>query len=102
MALDAAKQTLEVAIKKAFDDAFLMGKNAGENDKSQQIRSDLAKDLTTAIHDYVKSAQVDITTVTSTVPAGVTIAGTGGGPVPVAGTTVAPGVAVHTGLGKLV
>ena len=49
---------------------------------------------------YVKSANVDITQIVSTVPPGtpVSTAGVAG---PAAGTTVGPAIATHVGFGKL-
>jgi len=101
MPLSVAKPQLEQAILNAFERALQTGKEAGEEDKSAQIRQDLAKDLCEAIDAYVKSAQVNITPVVSTVPPGVTIAGAGGGPAPVTGATIAPGIAQHSGFGTL-
>ena len=101
MPLSVAKPQLEKAILDAFEKALSTGKSAGDQDKSAQIRQDLAKDLCNAIDSYVKSAQVNIAAVVSTVPPGVTIAGAGGGPAPVTGATVAPGVAQHAGFGSL-
>ena len=100
MPLSIAKPQLEQAIKDAFEKALATGKSAGDQDKSSQIRADLAKDLASAIDAYVTSAQVNITTVISTVPPGVAVA-TAGSAVAQAGATVMPGIAQHAGFGSL-
>lgn len=100
MPLSAAKPTLEQSILAAFEKVMSTAKGAGEENKGAQIRADLAKDLSVAIHDYVTSAQVNITSVVSTVPPGVPVA-TAGSPSAQVGTTVAPGVANHAGFGNL-
>ena len=98
MSLKSSKDGLESAILKAFEKALETGRNAGEQDKSAQIRKDLAKDLCNAIHSYVISADVNISTVNSQVPPGVAVAA----PPPAGtGTTIAPGIVQHAGLGKL-
>jgi hypothetical protein len=98
MPLSVAKPQLEQAIKSAFEKALSTGKNAGEEDRSTQIRNDLAKDLAEAIDVYVKSAQVNITSVVSTVPPGVPVVA----PAPAGtGATVGPGIAQHAGFGNL-
>ena len=100
MPLSVAKPFLEQAILNSFEKALQTGKNAGEEDKSSQIRQDLAKDLSNAIHDYVNAAQVNIASVVSAVPPGVPVA-TAGTAVAQAGATVAPGIAQHAGFGSL-
>ena len=100
MPLSVAKPFLEQAILDAFERALKTGKNAGEEDKSAQIRQELAKDLTNAIHDYVNAAQVNIGTVITTVPPGVVVT-TGGSAIAQVGATVSPGVATHAGFGSL-
>jgi hypothetical protein len=84
MALAASKSTLEQSIKQAFLDI----KNSGESDGSDPDANidALARAIASAVHTYVTSAQVDITTVVSTTP----LAPTG------------LGTAVHVGFGKLV
>ena len=99
--LATAKGKLQLAIEKAFQAAFDTANNSKDQNMSSKIRKDLATDLCNAIDDYVKSAQVNIGTIVSTVPPGVTIAGAGGGPAPVTGATIAPGVAQHAGFGSL-
>jgi len=54
--------------------------SAANTDAAQK---DLAKDLATAIDSYIKGAII-------IVPPGQLISGTGGGPAPVIGSTVAP------------
>lgn len=100
MPLSIAKPFLEQAILNAFEKALETGKNAGEEDKSAQIRQELATDLTNAIHDYVNAAQVNISSVVSTVPLGVPVA-TVGSPNAQAGATIGPGIAAHVGFGNL-
>lgn len=99
MSLSASKPSLESAIRQAF----LTMKRSGEQDGSNPDANidSLASALTSAIHDYVLSAQVDIAQVTSTVPPGVSVA-TAGSPAAQTGATVAPGIAQHAGFGKLV
>ena len=98
MPLSVSKPVLEAAIKQAFTNM----KNAGEADGSNPGSNidALARALASAIHDYVTSAQVDITQVQTTVPPGVAVA-TSGSPVAQTGATVAPGTALHTGFGQL-
>ena len=98
MALSATKSLLENSIKQAF----LNMKSSSEADGSNPNANinELASSLAAAIHDYVTSANVDITSVITTVPAGVLVATTGS-PVSQAGTTVSPGLAQHAGFGKL-
>ena len=96
MPLVAAKPKLEQAILTALT----MASKTSSDDKGVKIRADLAKALATAIDDYVKSAQVNITAVVSTVPPGVSVA-TVGSPAAQTGATVAPGIAQHTGFGTL-
>lgn len=100
MPLSVAKPQLEQAIKDAFEKALSTGKNAGEQDKSAQIREDLAKDLADAIDSYVKAAQVNIGTVVSTVSPGVALTAVGPAGAAV-GATIAPGIAQHVGFGSL-
>ena len=100
MPLSVAKPQLEKDILAAFDEALQMAKDAGETDDSANIRAQLAANLADAIHSYVKSAQVNITSVVSTVPPGVGVA-TVGTPNAQAGATITPGVATHAGFGSL-
>ena len=83
MSLSVSKPILEQAIKQAFLDM----KSAGEADGSNPTANidALARAIASAVHTYVTSAQVDITTVVSSTPqapAGI-------------------GVAVHAGFGQL-
>ena len=98
MTLDISKIALEQAIRQAFVTINSVGSNDGSNPDSN-IQA-LAFALATAIHMYVKSANVDITQIVSTVPPGtpVSTAGVAG---PAAGTTVGPAIATHVGFGKL-
>jgi hypothetical protein len=109
MSLSNAKPGLQAAILAAFDHALQTAKNAGQNDVSGQIRSDLAKDLTDAIHKYVASADVvldqfegkklGVTLESKAIPGiAVSAAGTAGA---VTGATTASGQVIHTGKGKL-
>lgn len=84
MALAASKLALGQAIAQAFIDINKAGAVDG-SDPEANIRA-LGNAISEAIHDYVLTAQVDITTVltTTTVP-----------PIP------APIPAVHIGFGKL-
>lgn len=100
MSLSIAKPQLENAIKLAFENALTTAKNSGEKDASAEIRANLAKELANAIDAYVASAQVNITSVVSTVPPGVAVA-TVGTPTAQTGATVSPGVAQHAGFGSL-
>jgi len=98
MSLEIAKSKLEKSILDAFEKALTTGKNAKENDNSSKIRKDLAIDLAKSIHEYVISADVNITTISSIVPPGVVVSA----PPPAgAGATISPGKAEHTGFGKL-
>lgn len=100
MSLLAAKPKLEKSILDAFEKVLTTAKNAKENDVSATIRKELAKDIASAIDEYVKSATVNISTVTSTVPPGVTVA-TVGSPSAQTGATTSPGIAKHAGFGTL-
>lgn len=100
MPLSIAKPTLEKDILAAFEEALQMGKDAGEKDDSSNIRKQLAANLAIAIDAYVKSAQVNVANVVSTVPPGVAVA-TAGSPAAQTGTTIAPGIAQHAGFGSL-
>lgn len=100
MPLSIAKNQLEQDILEAFKEALQMGIDAGEKDDSENIRKQLAANLAQAIHSYTTSAQVNITTVVSTVPPGVPVA-TVGSPSAQAGATVSPGIAQHAGFGSL-
>lgn len=100
MPLSTARPQLEQDILDAFEEALQMGIQAGKNQKddSANIRKQLAANLANAIDAYVKSAQVNISTVVSTVPPGVAVVA----PPPTgAGSTVAPGIAQHSGFGSL-
>jgi hypothetical protein len=98
MPLSTAKPQLEKDILLAFEKALKTGRDAGQDDKSAQIRKDLAKDIANAVDVYVKAAQVNISAVVSTVPPGVAVAAP-----PPAGTgaTVSVGIAKHAGFGSL-
>ena len=98
MPLSTAKPQLEKDILAAFEKALKTGREAGQEDRSAQIRKDLAKDIANAIDAYVTSAQVNITAVVSTVPPGVAVAAP---PPSGAGATVSPGIAKHAGFGSL-
>ena len=100
MPLSVAKPQLEQDILDAFEEALQMGKDAGEKDDSANIRKQLAANLANAIDAYVKAAQVNITTVVSTVPPGVAVT-TVGTAVAQAGATIMPGIAQHAGFGTL-
>lgn len=99
MPLQVSKVSLEQAIRQAFTTVNNDGAADGSNPQAN-IQA-LAASLASAIHDYVTSAQVDITQVVSTVPPGVFVS-TASAAGPGAGTTVTPGVAQHVGLGKLI
>lgn len=98
MPLAASKSGLEQAIKQAF----LTQKTSNEADGSNPTANidALARTIANAIHEYVTSAQVDVTQVVSTVPPGVLVS-TSGSPVAQVGATVSPGVAQHAGFGRL-
>jgi len=99
MALAVSKPHLEVAIRQAFANMKSSGEADGSNPDTN-IET-LAQALASAIHNYITSAQVDITQVTTTVPPGVAVI-TAGSPSAQSSATVAPGVAQHAGFGKLV
>jgi len=100
MSLKIAKNKLEQSILKAFETVIDIAKTSGEEDNSTKIRQQLAKDLTNAIDEYVRSADVDISSIVSSVPAGVPVT-TAGTPTTQAGTTTGPGAVTHTGVGHL-
>jgi len=83
MSLSVSKSALEQSIKQAF----LNMKSAGEADGSNPTANidALAQAIASAVHSYVTSAQVDITTVVSSTPQ----------------TPAGVGVAVHVGFGQL-
>jgi len=95
MSLSASKSSLEAAIRQAFSDINSKGAQDGSSPESNI--SDLAAALSSAIHTYVTSAQVDITSVSTIVPPGIAVA-----PPPAIPVTTSPGQAVHSGFGKLV
>lgn len=98
MSLIKSKPSLEKAIFDAFEKAFQTAKDGNEEDKSSKIRKDLSIELANAIHNYVISADVDITPVMSTVQAGIPVVTT---PASGQGLTAATGTATHNGLGNL-
>jgi hypothetical protein len=83
MSLAASRSILEQSIKQAFLDMKRSGESDGANPDANIDA--LSRAITAAIHAYVTSAQVDITTVVSTTP----LAPTGAG------------VAAHVGFGQL-
>lgn len=99
MALEVSK----LALGQAIAQAFITINNSGAIDGSDpeaNIRA-LGNALAEAIHMYTSSAQVDVSTVVSTVPPGVFVSTTSlAGPA--AGATVTPGIAQHIGFGKLI
>jgi hypothetical protein len=99
MALDASKAALGQAIAQAFITVNSAG-SADGSDPEANIRA-LGNALAEAIHAYVITANVDITSVTTTVPPGVLVSTTGS-PVAQTGATVSPGIAQHAGLGRLI
>lgn len=96
--LQAAKAKLESSIRQAFEKVNDAGAQDG-SDPQANIRA-LSHAITNAIHEYVTSAAVDITLVVSTVPPGIAVS-TASAAGPGAGATVVPGVAQHSGYGKL-
>lgn len=99
MALEISK----IALGQAIAQAFITINSAGSNDGSDpeaNIRA-LSASLAEAIHAYVTSANVDIAPVTSTVPPGVLVS-TPFLPAALPGATASPGIAQHTGFGRLV
>jgi hypothetical protein len=100
MSLSSAKPALEQAILNTLEKILEMSKKSNEQDVSSQIRKTLAKDLASAIDDYVKSADVNISSVKSIVLPGVTVvvAGPSG---PCSGGTTAQGEVVTSAFGKL-
>lgn len=100
MPLSTAKKQLEQDLLTAFDEVTQMAIDAGKNNDSDNIKKQLAANLAAAIHDYTTSAQVNITSIVSTVPPGVPVA-TAGTPNAQAGLTVGPGIAQHAGFGSL-
>lgn len=95
MSLSLSKSSLESAIKKAFLDINSKGSLDGASPESNI--SALASALSDAIHSYVTSADVDITSVDTVVPSGIAVSSP-----PAAPVTTSPGKAKHTGFGKLV
>lgn len=98
MSLESSKSGLSKAIQDAFTKSIQDGAAEGASPESN-IQM-LSEALASAIHEYVISAQVDITQVNSTVPPGVLVSTTGS-PAAQAGATTAPGIATHVGLGRL-
>jgi len=94
MPLEVSKIALEQAIRQAFTTINNDGAADG-SDPNANIQA-LATALATAIHEYVKSANVDITPVNSTVLPGLSVT-TPAGP----GSSVAPGIIQHVGFGRL-
>jgi hypothetical protein len=93
----------KIALQQSITQAFLTINNSGAADGSDpesNIRV-LAAALTDAIHQYITSANVDITQVISTVPPGTPVS-TVGSPVAQSGATIAPSVATHAGFGRLI
>ena len=95
MSLSASKSTLESAIRQAFSDINRKGAADGSDPEANIIS--LASALAAAIHGYVTSADVDITTITTTVLPGIPVSVPPSIPV-----TTSPGPTTHTGFGKLV
>lgn len=75
MALD--KETLQEKIETAFR-AVANTAAAGSGDQRDKIITQLANDLSDAIHDYVRSASVTVTSV-SGVTTGTSVSGPGTG-----------------------
>lgn len=99
MSLALAKPKLEKALMDAFEKSYSIAKEEPlDQDKSGKIRKQLAKDICDAVDEYVKQAQVNISSVISTVPPGVQVAAP---PPSGVGSTIAPGTAQHTGFGIL-
>ena len=93
----------KTALQQAITQAFLTINNSGAADGSDpdaNIRA-LAASLADAIHQYVLTANVDISQVVSTVPPGTPVSTTGG-PVAQVGATVGPAFASHVGFGRLI
>jgi len=99
MSLENSKSGLSKAIQAAFTKSIQDGASEGASPESN-IQT-LSEALASAIHEYVKSAGVDISEVKSTAAPGTAVA-TSGTATSQAGTTVAPAVSVHEGFGKLV
>ena len=99
MSLEESKVSLEKAILQAFTKSIQEGSQEGSSPESNIQK--LATSIASAIHEYVKSASVDISSVKTAVPPGTAVATTGTSTAQ-AGTTVTPAVAVHEGFGKLV
>jgi len=99
MPLAVSKTELQQAITQAFL-SIISASSADGADPEDNIRA-LSASLAEAIHQYVSSANVDITQVVSTVPPGTPVT-TSGSPVAQAGATIAPSVATHVGFGRLI
>lgn len=95
MSLSASKSSLESAIRQAFSDINRKGASDG-SDPEANI-SALAAALASAIHGYVTSADVDITSVTTKVLPGIPVA-----PPPSVPATTSEGFTTHNGFGRLV
>jgi len=95
MSLSNAKITLQATLFSIFEERKLEGEDNAK----------MALDMANAIHDYITSADVDITLVSSVTPPGTTLSTvvvTPTGPGTGTGATVAPtSPALHTGFGKL-
>lgn len=94
MSLLSSKSILEQSIQQAFANINRAGSQDGSNPEAN-IQA-LAEALSSAIHNYVTSANVDITGVTTIVNPGIPVA-----PPPSVPATTAPGTTVHTGFGRL-
>lgn len=64
MSLEKSRPGLERAIRQAFLDSKVASESAESNPDS--IIDALARDIATAVHDYVTSANVDLQTIVST------------------------------------
>jgi hypothetical protein len=80
------QQQLSAAFKKQLAD---------KSSKPEVALETLSLDIATAIDAYIRTATV---TVTGTNAPGQVIAGAGGGPAPVVGSTTTPGVVTGTGI----
>ena len=104
MSLVAAKPGLESAINAAFKAMLASAKSNAMGDTgaaaAQSNIDILAASLAKAIHNYVISADVNITMVITTVPPGQVVT-TVGLPTAHVGATVTPTIATHAQFGKL-
>jgi hypothetical protein len=100
MSLKVAREKLEKDIRQAVQDSANRGTQEGTNPEDNI--SAFAKMLAAAIHEYVSSADVDITQVVSTIAAGISVSTTfTSGSLTASGATSSSASAKHEGFGSL-